>query len=329
MNFISESIRYINDIIGISPEIKQLAKTQRDMLPYFINDAYRLYSCLLLEKEFILLSPHEMGYTPGELSKHADVVRKHLDSNVVLLLTELSGYNRKRLIGNKTPFIVPGKQMYLPDLMIDLREHFKDVRINKKEYLSPSSQVVLLYCILNNQYSLVAKDLKGILPYTRMTLNRAFDELVYFELAEKLLSGRDKLLNFSLSGKNLWDKALPLFRSPVKKKAFVIGNIFNNGNLFMGGLSALAEYSMIAEGQLPTYAVEKNKYQQLLRDYQIEEIPSGGGASAEVEIWSYNPGIFANKNRLVDPLSLFLSLKDNHDERIQGELEEMMEDRLW
>jgi hypothetical protein len=329
MNLISESIRYIKDIIGISPEIKQLAKTQRDMLPYFINDAYRLHSCFLLEKEFIFLSPHENSeYTPGELSKHADVVRKHLNSNVVLSLPELTGYNRKRLIGNKTPFIVPGKQMYLPDLMIDLREHFKDVRINKKEYLSPSSQVVLLYCILNNRYSLFAKDLKGILPYTRMTLNRAFDELVYFELAEKLLSGRDKLLNFSLSGKNLWDKALPLFRSPVKKKAFVIGNIFNNGNLFLGGLSALAEYSMIAEGECQTYAVEKNKYQQLLRDCRIEEIPSGSGASAEVEIWSYAPELLSF-NRLVDPLSLYLSLRDNHDERIQGELENMMEDRVW
>lgn len=329
MNLITESIRYINDVLGITPEVKQLVKTQRDMLPYFINDAYRLHSCLLLEKKFILLSSHEnLEYTPGELSKHADVVRKHLNSNVVLLLTELSGYNRKRLIGNKTPFIVPGKQMYLPDLMIDLREHFKDIRINKKESLSPSSQVVLLYCILNNQYSLFAKDLKGILPYTRMTLNRAFDELVYFELAEKARSGRNKLLNFSLSGKNLWDKTLTLFRSPVKKKVFVIGNIFNNVNLFRSGLSALAEYSMISEEELPSYAVEKNKYQQLLRDCRIEEIPSSGGASAEVEIWSYPPELLSS-NRLVDPLSLFLSLKDNQDERIQGELEEMMENRVW
>lgn len=328
MNLITESIRYINDTIGISPEIQPLAKTRRDKLPYFINDAYKLHSCLLLEREFILLHPEEdLEYTPAELSKHADVVRKHLDSDVVLLLSELTSYNRKRLIGHKAPFIVPGKQMFLPDLMIDLREHFRNVRGSKKEYLSPSAQVVLIYCILNNQYSLSPNDLIDVLPYARMTLNRAFDELVYLELAEKDFPGRDKLLNFSFTGKELWDKALPFLRTPVKKKVFVTGNIFNKDKLLLAGLSALAEYSMITEEELPVYAAEKSYYQQLRRDY-LEEIPVGGGAVAKVEIWSYPPELLSNK-KIVDPLSLYLSLRDNHDERIQGELEAIMEDRKW
>ena len=131
-----------------------------------------------------------------------------------------------------------------------------------------------------------------------------------------------------MNGKELWQKALPFLRSPVKKKVFAVGNIPNKGNLLLSGLSALAEYSMITEEELPVYAIEKNTYRQLHRDYQLEEIPSAGGANAIVEVWSYSPEILSN-NHIVDPLSLNLSLRDNQDERIQGELESMMEDKVW
>ena len=70
--------------------------------------------------------------------------------------------------------------------------------------------------------------------------------------------------------------------------------------------------------------------------------PSRDEAVAMVELWSYNPE-FVNlsnstsenhdsglkRNQLVDKLSLFLSLKDNPDERVQGELKELMESISW
>jgi hypothetical protein len=37
-------------------------------------------------------------------------------------------------------------------------------------------------------------------------------------------------------------------------------------------------------------------------------------------VWSYKPELFA-KERVVDRLSLYLSLKDNEDERVQAALE--------
>ena len=176
---------------------------------------------------------------------------------------------------------------------------------------------------------MLPNDLLDSVPYSRMTLIRALDELACFELAQTTFLGRDKLLRFELTGQELWQKALLFLKSPVKKVIYVTENILNNENIYIAGISALSQYSMIAEDLLPVYAVEKDHYYKFKRDDRIQEIPSMDGATAKVEIWSYDPGIFANNNRLVDPLSLYLSLRDNHDERIQGELEEMMENRVW
>jgi len=43
----------------------------------------------------------------------------------------------------------------------------------------------------------------------------------------------------------------------------------------------------------------------------------------EIEVWSYAPILFA-KDKLVDRLSLYLSLKESKDERVEAALEEMM-----
>ena len=47
-----------------------------------------------------------------------------------------------------------------------------------------------------------------------------------------------------------------------------------------------------------------------------------------IEIWRYNPCFFS-KNGIVDKLSLFLAMKDMDDERIQIELETMINNMIW
>ena len=47
-----------------------------------------------------------------------------------------------------------------------------------------------------------------------------------------------------------------------------------------------------------------------------------------MQLWNYAPNLFA-RDDTVDKFSLYLSLKDNEDERIQSALEEMMESIEW
>ena len=49
---------------------------------------------------------------------------------------------------------------------------------------------------------------------------------------------------------------------------------------------------------------------------------------SEIEVWWYPPALFAERG-IVDPFSLYLSLKADHDERTEAALEEMMEKFQW
>lgn len=60
----------------------------------------------------------------------------------------------------------------------------------------------------------------------------------------------------------------------------------------------------------------------------VEEVPSPDGAAVEPEIWHYDLDLFA-KNSIVDPFSLYLSLKAIQDERIESALQELMEKIKW
>jgi hypothetical protein len=54
----------------------------------------------------------------------------------------------------------------------------------------------------------------------------------------------------------------------------------------------------------------------------------GVGVSGRGALWRYPPALFA-EHGIVDRLSLYLSLKDDHDERTETALEEMMEKFNW
>ena len=45
----------------------------------------------------------------------------------------------------------------------------------------------------------------------------------------------------------------------------------------------------------------------------------------QLELWKYPPALFG-RNGKVDPISLYCSLKDTPDERIENELETMLEE---
>jgi len=56
----------------------------------------------------------------------------------------VSSFERKRLINHRVSFIVPGKQLYLPFLAVDLRESFRTVDADTKNKLGATAQQLFL-----------------------------------------------------------------------------------------------------------------------------------------------------------------------------------------
>jgi hypothetical protein len=62
---------------------------------------------------------------------------------------------------------------------------------------------------------------------------------------------QERRLHFELKGKALWDKALPLLKSPLKK-SFYCDSVKNEATYPQGGINALAHYSILVPEAIKT-----------------------------------------------------------------------------
>ena len=318
--------RYVHDALGIS--VKTTPWNGADRLPHFLKERYRFAQAELLGLHFLLvIDTHPEEQSPATVRKHMDALQTKQKTDLIYVRAQVTAYNRKRLIEQKIPFIVPGNQMYLPMLAIDLREHFRRLREEIPTF-SPSTQVVVLYTLLRDPGQvLIPTEMAPRLGYSAMTMTRAFDELETASLAEVTVRGRERCLRFNGVRREIWEKAQPFLRSPVNKR-LLIRRTEGNGDGIRAGLTALAHYSMLAAPAHTTYALSREDWHALRKQHKIIEVPTQDPDASEIEVWWYPPALFAEQN-MVDPLSLYLSLKNDHDERTETALEEMMEKFKW
>ncbi len=300
-----------------------------DSLPFFLRDSYTFYAVSLLNTPCLLMVARDNNeQTPAIIRKQMLQVQAKWDGEVIYLCSSVSAYNRKRLIEQKVPFVVPGNQMYLPMLGIDLREHFRQIRSAAPGKLSPSTQAVVLHALLHEPKDYTPSRLANQLGYTVMTLTRAFDELVSLGLGEVVTEGRERVLRFSDGKKDLWQRSREFMRSPVKRRIIIRPPEQKWCGVF-AGLTALAHFTLLASPSIPVYAVGLDDWKSMKLINAIVELPAAEPQSHEVEIWNYSPLLFKGEDDVVDRFSLYLSLQDNVDERVQSALEKMMEQVVW
>jgi hypothetical protein len=256
-----------------------------------------------------------------------ELLRAKAAAEPIYVRRQITPYNRKRLIEHQVPVIVPGHQLYLPMLAIDLREHFRRARA-EPPVLSPATQALFLHALLrDSDNELGPADMAKRLGYSAMTMTRAFDELEAAQLGTVTTRGRERALGLAGDRRDLWTRALPLLRTPVAERRF-LDRAAAITDAPRGGLTALAEYSMLAPPAQATYALGRAQWRAWRRGQTFAEIPRQDPDAQVIEVWRYPPALLA-KRTFVDPLSLYLSLKDDPDERVQSSLEEMMRTLPW
>jgi len=329
--------QYIFDTLGIEIQPKQVTKQSLDSLPIYIGETYKLYDFLMLDRLLLLAEPKQTeDFSILQTEKHFDLLKIFFGRKIILLLSETTAFNRKRLIEKGINFIIPNKQMYLPDLLIDLKENFSNPKAKRKnETLLPSAQFLLIYYIAhgNDAWQLEKHSFKEIAKktgYTAMAITKAVENLKNFELII-ISGGKEKFIRFKLERRELWDEALHrnLLITPVLKKVYVdekpIGIPMLHSNT-----SALPEYTDMNPDRQEYFALEKKLFYELQKNNALINTNEKEGKYC-LEIWKYNPGIIKdiNKNEVVDPLSLYLSLKDSKDERIEMALEQIINQFTW
>lgn len=326
-NTIANLINYIKKTLAVSITTKEWNAALR--LPLIIREHYSFYATELLGSRVLLMhSTSEEPPTPAVVRKHMDLIRLKSERETVFVCPALTAYNRQRFIEQKVPFVIPDNQLYLPFLGIALQEYFKKHRLPSAQQASPATQVVLLTALYDTKEKLhSAQSLARRLGYSTMTISRAFDEIQTAGIAEISKNGRERLLSVNDNRKDIWEKAKEFLTTPVKRRVFCRAKSMKPGGL-KAGLSALAHYGGLTEPFYTIKALDEASWKRLTRTRTLVLLPAPEQDSVEIEIWSYNPGIFSRAG-FVDRLSLALSLQHEKDERIEAAIEKMLKEHEW
>jgi hypothetical protein len=319
-------ILYIETLTGLRPRLEEQPRPEVSRVPLFLRERYDFLETNLFGRRLRLAmekaQPKELS--PTEYGRHAALLKQLFDEEVVLVIPKLPSYVRNRLVREGIPFIVPGAQMFLPMLMIDLRERFSKAESRIQDKLSPVSQLVVIYQILREAFAQIPLGQLGEkLAYSPQAMSHAQEELQIANLCEVRRAGKMIFLEFALRGRALWERAEPLMTSPVRRTQWIRWGQ-SRARAVAAGTTALSRLSMLAEDSVETYAMRDRAVATALEKGELFGCGGREEADARMESWKYDPWVLA-ENGSADPCSLYLSLRRSGDERVQKEIRFLIE----
>jgi len=289
-------------------------------LPAFIASCNEWLTADLLGRSCVLVVPRHRHKTPDSAVLIWKSVRRTLGKRTLLVLAPADEEFCRVLEREGVAYVMPGKRISVPgEIRIVTGETARAVRL-PKERLTVNAQLALLWYLLHGKDGRVS--FRELADGPKLPKNRITDVAKEIEIAR--LAVIDKAwkshgLVFSLSKRELWKKVVPLMASPVqarfrtKKPA---------RGLSKAGILALSEQTMLAPDEFNTYAICR-------RDPRIGEMLPLKYEGDVIEVWKYDPARLAGESVCVDSLSLYLTLKDDPDERVRGELKTLLEGMEW
>ncbi len=310
----------IDDNITIKPWLN------KKIFPVSLRNQYNFYETKMLGTPCILVGVADEMPAIDKIKKHMKQIEAIADRQIVFLYKEISRYRRKSLIKNRIPFVIENGQMYLPFLAMDLKMVKENIDSEVKRFTT-SAQIAFLYFLYHKNEVVNVSEFAEKMGIANMTASRALNELYHanlitYEIGGK--TGRSKKYR-RIQDPGYFLKGQGHLKSPVKKIIYTKSKPLNALN---AGLVALAELSMINppgysivamhEEQFNSQKIEIIKNKDIIKDKNM----------VELQLWDYEPKRFSDKHH-VDPLSLYASLKEENDERIEQALEEVLRGEPW
>ena len=343
-----EAQRYLHHTLGIEVNITPWKEAYGQEapagLPVGIKNYHLYFRATLMGKDLLLFTPkysNRDDWTPLKVAFHYEKLTQQSKQHLpVFLFQGISSIRRQRLVEQHVPFIDPGKQLYLPQLLMDLHE----VKIKspplRTNTLTPATQRIFLALLQspeNCAHNLTRKELGKLLGYSKMTLTRAFQEMEQHKLINLTKEGRTLTHQLPLPPKELWEKAQPVLTSPVRETLYLYAPPKELRDLATeADYTALAHQTMIADNPIPCLAINGKDFKHFTPALHICPDEDRDSATAALQIWQYPPQIWApsdgankGKNKQPDPLSLYLTLRDDTDERTQQALEQLITQITW
>lgn len=298
-----------------------------DTLPLYLKGLFDYEEWTAFKIPFIVAKPHE-NLSVKTLGKHRSKLQFITGLPVVFAYGGATKYRMDRMVEAGIPFIVEGRQLFLPFLGVALKQEPKAdsvQRIISVDKVSAQTQRFILKVMYDGWTNINVTDASERLGVAKITLSRVFDELE--ALDSNWITAEKKLRRFHLKTdrESFWRKVLPHLFNPVARE-YRLGDIPICEHLALSGMSAISHHSMLMDDPWPTFAITKAQERELgLKGGKgLAEWSQWDQPACTVQVMRYK--LDSIREAAIDPLSAILSLseEDKEDPRIEGEIEDIM-----
>ena len=316
--------KQINIIFGLDLEIEPYDK--KTGLPRYLTSGRRIFIVKSSDVDFYIVKIHEPKDS-RVLSKEIGEYESALGGNVAFWFESLNKNYRNSYVKHHIPFVMIPTQIFLPFLGILFTKKFTNTNGVARTKLSYNAQMLLIKLLYLPRIKYSKADIAQRLQLNPVYVTRATKELLDMGLISEYKEGRSVFVERENSSEELFDSAKQLFVSPISKVIYVKKNK-RLQEYPIASDSALSEISMINPSDVPVYACWKKD--ALVNDVKIIDEPSWNDSDdmVKLELWDYDPKKLS-EGKTVDIVSLYCSLMNNNDPRIQKEMEDILEDFEW
>ena len=292
-----------------------------DSLPMYLADQYQLLRLQVGADAYILAKPRDtIKINITTLKKQCAQIKKHTGLMPVLVLENLRLAQRNALIQAGIAFLVPEKQMYIPQFLMNLTEVETSIEAYGEEF-SVAAQVVFIYLLLNEITETNAHQLSERLSYSVATINRALKELSHRKLLHTKGNGTRKLYTIP-DCRVYWDNGKKFLFDPVKSRQYVTLE-FPHFDFQMSNDLALSRLSFLNGRNINYYAGSAQAVKTIDKQYLLNEYDVFDHNYCIVEVFRYDPRLLS-VSQYIDVISLYAQFKDHRDERVQIEIESLV-----
>lgn len=294
-----------------------------DKLPLAFKGRYYFFDIETNGMHWIAIKPKaDAGLVT--LRKDRAKVQAAAGLNCAIFMDSTTCYIKEKLIEEGIPFVLAGKQVYLPFIGF-LLSSSGERDIAPVQLISYLTQKLILTAIYEKWDKVTVSEAAVRLGVTKTSVTRCFDEIEYLSIDILDAKGKSRAITVSEDRKQLWEKLQSVLRNPVIARYELREDLLLEKK---AGITALCEYSMLSDNDYPTYAITKKEItntgiKKMKRVCRGEEI-----GCVVLELGYFID--FDNK-KIEDPLSVVLSLSDEEkqDERVCISVDEMLEEYVW
>ena len=209
--------KFLKDIFGIDAVCQKFSDFAS--LSRLLVEAYDYVLVEINEVKFLAIAPVYEQPTIPTLVNHMKKISSEKNLPVVYHPRSLTYSKMKGLLQQKVPFIVDGKQAYLPFLGTFLQA-IGDER-NKNVRFSLPAQLLAMMYLYSREPVLYIKKAVEFLPYSAMSITRAMRELEASELFYVEKDKQSNVLRSQLAKQELFEELKARFNSPIWKCGYL------------------------------------------------------------------------------------------------------------